>query len=105
MTQKILEEAKMRLQEVEGGISTLQAKYRECITKKEELELKCEQCEQRLRRSDKVHAPVKMCHEEFGWWNVGPVGGPPHFLRVSGVAWAGTASLRFPPSLPYPGLP
>lgn len=57
MTQKILEEAKMRLQEVEGGISTLQAKYRECITKKEELELKCEQCEQRLRRSDKVPCP------------------------------------------------
>lgn len=54
MTQKILEEAKQRLQEVEDGITTMQARYRECITKKEELELKCEQCEQRLGRADKV---------------------------------------------------
>ncbi|XP_054992649.1 dynein axonemal heavy chain 1 [Sorex araneus] len=54
LTQKILEEAKTRLQEVESGIFTLQAKYRECIAKKEELEQKCEQCEQRLGRSDKL---------------------------------------------------
>lgn len=54
MTQRILEEAKQRLREVEDGIATMQTKYRECITKKEELELKCEQCEQRLGRADKV---------------------------------------------------
>ncbi|XP_054451580.1 dynein axonemal heavy chain 1 [Pteronotus mesoamericanus] len=54
VTQKILEEAKQRLQEVEDGIATMQARYRECITKKEELELKCEQCEQRLGRADKL---------------------------------------------------
>lgn len=56
MTQKILEEAKQRLREVEDGIATMQAKYRECIAKKEELEMKCEQCEQRLGRADKVGA-------------------------------------------------
>uniref|UniRef100_A0A8C5KDU7 Dynein axonemal heavy chain 1 n=1 Tax=Jaculus jaculus TaxID=51337 RepID=A0A8C5KDU7_JACJA len=54
VTQRILEEAKQHLQEVEDGITTLQAKYRECISKKEELELKCQQCEQRLGRADKL---------------------------------------------------
>ncbi|VTJ73574.1 Hypothetical predicted protein [Marmota monax] len=54
VTQKILEEAKQRLQEVEEGIATMQAKYRECIAKKEELEVKCDQCEQRLNRADKL---------------------------------------------------
>ncbi|XP_062056155.1 dynein axonemal heavy chain 1 [Lepus europaeus] len=54
VTQKILEEAKQRLREVEDGIALIQAKYQECITKKEELELKCEQCEQRLSRADKL---------------------------------------------------
>lgn len=57
VTQRILEEAKHHLREVEDGISTLQAKYRECVTKKEELEMKCEQCEQRLGRADKVRPP------------------------------------------------
>uniref|UniRef100_A0A8D1UYI8 Dynein axonemal heavy chain 1 n=1 Tax=Sus scrofa TaxID=9823 RepID=A0A8D1UYI8_PIG len=54
VTQRILEEAKQRLHEVEDGIATMQAKYRECVAKKEELELKCEQCEQRLGRADKL---------------------------------------------------
>ena len=54
----MLEEAKQRLHEVEDGIATMQAKYRECIAKKEELELKCEQCEQRLGRADKVCTPL-----------------------------------------------
>ncbi|XP_021099656.1 dynein heavy chain 1, axonemal isoform X2 [Heterocephalus glaber] len=54
VTQRILEEAKQRLREVEDGIATMQAKYRECIAKKEELEMKCEQCEQRLGRADKL---------------------------------------------------
>ncbi|KFO25210.1 Dynein heavy chain 1, axonemal [Fukomys damarensis] len=53
VTQRILEEAKQRLREVEDGIATMQAKYRECTAKKEELEMKCEQCEQRLGRADK----------------------------------------------------
>lgn len=59
MTQRILEEAKQHLREVEDGIATLQAKYRECVAKKEELEMKCEQCEQRLGRADKVCAPLR----------------------------------------------
>ncbi|KAB1264267.1 Dynein heavy chain 1; axonemal [Camelus dromedarius] len=59
VTQRILEEAKQRLHEVEDGIATMQAKYRECIAKKEELELKCEQCEQRLGRADKVRVSLQ----------------------------------------------
>ncbi|XP_073667291.1 dynein axonemal heavy chain 1 [Tursiops truncatus] len=54
VTQRILEEAKQRLHKVEDGIAMMQAKYRDCIAKKEELELKCEQCEQRLGRADKL---------------------------------------------------
>ncbi|XP_075039903.1 dynein axonemal heavy chain 1 [Mixophyes fleayi] len=54
VTQKILDEAKASLNEVEEGIATLQAKYRDCVSKKEELEQKCEQCEQKLVRADKL---------------------------------------------------
>ncbi|XP_043932324.1 dynein axonemal heavy chain 1 [Protopterus annectens] len=54
VTQKILEAAKARLNEVEDGIATLQAKYKDCVSKKEELEFKCDQCEQRLVRADKL---------------------------------------------------
>ncbi|XP_064629143.1 dynein axonemal heavy chain 1-like isoform X2 [Lineus longissimus] len=53
-TQKILDEAVGKLREVEEGIATLQAKYDDCVNKKEELERKCEQCEQRLVRADKL---------------------------------------------------
>ncbi|XP_041081390.1 dynein heavy chain 1, axonemal [Polyodon spathula] len=54
VTQKILDEAKRRLEEVEGGIAMLQAKYKDCVSKKGELEVKCAQCEQRLVRADKL---------------------------------------------------
>ncbi|XP_063282706.1 dynein axonemal heavy chain 1 [Pelobates fuscus] len=53
-TQKILDEAKARLGAVEDGIATLEAKYKDCVSKKEELEHKCEQCEQKLGRADKL---------------------------------------------------
>ncbi|XP_050760847.1 dynein axonemal heavy chain 1 [Gymnogyps californianus] len=53
-TQQVLEEAKERLREVEGGIAMLQAKHKTCIAKKEELEMKCEQCQQRLGRANKL---------------------------------------------------
>ncbi|XP_050390512.1 dynein axonemal heavy chain 1 [Patella vulgata] len=53
-TQRMLDEAKGRLQEVEEGIATLQAKYEDCVRKKEELENKCEQCEGRLGRADQL---------------------------------------------------
>uniref|UniRef100_A0A8C4TYN4 Dynein axonemal heavy chain 1 n=1 Tax=Falco tinnunculus TaxID=100819 RepID=A0A8C4TYN4_FALTI len=51
-TQQVLEEAKKCLREAEGRIAMLQAKYKICIAKKEELEMKCEQCQQRLGRAD-----------------------------------------------------
>ncbi|XP_026529026.1 dynein heavy chain 1, axonemal [Notechis scutatus] len=53
-TQKILDEAKEHLREVEDGIAHLQAKYKGTLTTKEELEMKCDQCEQRLNRADKL---------------------------------------------------
>uniref|UniRef100_A0A8C5T8B7 Dynein axonemal heavy chain 1 n=1 Tax=Malurus cyaneus samueli TaxID=2593467 RepID=A0A8C5T8B7_9PASS len=51
-TQKVLDEAKQRLKAVEDGIAMLQAKYEACKANKEELEMKCEQCLQRLARAD-----------------------------------------------------
>ncbi len=42
------------LHDVEEGIATLQAKYDDCVRKKDELEMKCQQCEGRLVRADKV---------------------------------------------------
>ncbi|NXM42418.1 DYH1 protein, partial [Gymnorhina tibicen] len=53
-TQAVLEEAKQRLKEVEDGIAMLQAKYETCKATKEELEMKCELCLQRLARADVV---------------------------------------------------
>ncbi|XP_071943674.1 dynein axonemal heavy chain 1-like isoform X2 [Antedon mediterranea] len=53
-TQRVLDAARGRLREVEDGIATLQAKYNDCVAKKEELEMKCEQCEARLGRADKL---------------------------------------------------
>lgn len=53
-TQKVLDEAKEHLREVEDGIAHLQAKYKGTLATKEELEMKCDQCEQRLHRADKV---------------------------------------------------
>ena len=50
----MLDEAKARLREVEEGIATLQAKYEDCVAKKEELENKCDLCKVRLERADKV---------------------------------------------------
>ncbi|XP_029455356.1 dynein heavy chain 1, axonemal [Rhinatrema bivittatum] len=54
VTQKILDKAKARLYDVEVGIATLEATYKDCVSKKEELEQKCEQCEQKLTRADKL---------------------------------------------------
>ncbi len=53
-TQRILDGAKAHLQEVEDGIATLQAKYDDCVRKKDELEFKTQECEARLVRADKV---------------------------------------------------
>jgi len=49
-----LNDAKANLREVEEGLASLQAKYEECVAKKEELKDKCELCEARLNRAEKV---------------------------------------------------
>ncbi|KAM6256563.1 LOW QUALITY PROTEIN: dynein axonemal heavy chain 1 [Porphyrio hochstetteri] len=66
-TQKVLEEAKHHLREVEGGIATLQAKHKTCIAKKEELEAKCEQCQQRLGRASTLIN--SLADEKVRWQN------------------------------------
>ena len=53
-TQRQLDKAKAKLAEVEEGIASLQAKYDECISKKEDLEFKTNQCTARLGRAEKV---------------------------------------------------
>lgn len=50
----MLNEAKARLREVEEGITSLQAKYEECVAKKQELGDKCDLCTARLERAEKV---------------------------------------------------
>ena len=53
-TLKVLNESKARLREVEEGIASLQAKYEECVAKKQELGDKCDLCTARLERAEKV---------------------------------------------------
>lgn len=55
-TQRQLDKAKTKLCEVEEGIASLQAKYDECIAKKDDLEFKTNQCTARLGRAEKVRA-------------------------------------------------
>ena len=54
MTQRILDDAKEQLAGVESGIAILQAKYEDCLAKKDELDKKFQLCEARLIRADKV---------------------------------------------------
>lgn len=54
VTQRVLDDAKQKLAAVEDGIATLQAKYKDCLAKKEELDSKYQLCEGRLVRADKV---------------------------------------------------
>ncbi|RXN34314.1 dynein heavy chain axonemal [Labeo rohita] len=54
VTQRILDDAKEKLAAVEEGIATLQAKYHECLSKRDELDAKCQLCEIRLIRADKL---------------------------------------------------
>lgn len=53
-TQCILDKAKEQLAAVENGIASLEAKYQECLAKKEELDNKFQLCGARLIRADKV---------------------------------------------------
>ncbi|KAF6028262.1 hypothetical protein EB796_013428 [Bugula neritina] len=64
-TQRILDAAKAQLQEVEEGLATLQAKFDDCTRKKEELLNKCEECEGRLVRADKLIGGLA---DEKGRW-------------------------------------
>lgn len=66
-TLKILNEAKARLREVEEGIATLQAKYEECVAKKEELKEKCDLCSARLTRAEKVSTIVIIIWQYSKW--------------------------------------
>ena len=59
MTQHILDDAKEKLAAVEGGIATLQAKYQDCLAKKDELDNKYQLCESRLVRADKVRKVIR----------------------------------------------
>lgn len=54
VTQRILDDAKNKLADVEKGIATLEAKYHECLAKRDDLDAKCQLCETRLVRADKV---------------------------------------------------
>uniref|UniRef100_A0A3Q3STI9 Dynein, axonemal, heavy chain 1 n=1 Tax=Mastacembelus armatus TaxID=205130 RepID=A0A3Q3STI9_9TELE len=54
VTQRILDDAKEKLAAVENGIASLQAKYQECVAKKDELDKKYQLCETRLVRADKL---------------------------------------------------
>ncbi|XP_060766195.1 dynein axonemal heavy chain 1 [Neoarius graeffei] len=53
-TQAILKEAKEKLDAVEEGIAALEAKYQDCLAKRDDLENKCQLCENRLIRADKL---------------------------------------------------
>ncbi|XP_031423008.1 dynein axonemal heavy chain 1 [Clupea harengus] len=53
-TQLILDDAREKLGNVEEGIATLQAKYSDCLAKRDELDSKCQLCEKRLVRADKL---------------------------------------------------
>ena len=64
-TQRILDAARKRLAEVEEGIATLQAKYEDCIRKKDELQTKTQECEGRLVRADKLIGGLA---DEKGRW-------------------------------------
>ena len=55
----MLNESKAKLCEVEEGIASLQAKYEECVAKKQELGDKCELCTARLERAEKVRVYIE----------------------------------------------
>nr|XP_023655546.1 dynein heavy chain 1, axonemal [Paramormyrops kingsleyae] len=54
VTQNVLEDAKKKLVSVEENVAALQAKYHDCLSKRDELDSKCTLCEQRLVRADKL---------------------------------------------------
>lgn len=65
VTMRQLEDARAKLKAVEDRVATLQAKYDECIRKKEDLENKSQQCEGRLLRAEKL---INGLSSEKGRW-------------------------------------
>lgn len=59
VTQCIWDDAKEKLAVVEDGVATLQAKYQDCLSKKDELDNKYQLCEARLVPADKVRRREK----------------------------------------------
>ncbi|TTB85611.1 Dynein heavy chain 1, axonemal [Bagarius yarrelli] len=53
-SQNVVRKAKERLAAVEDGLAALEAKYQECLAKRDELDSKCQLCECRLVRADKL---------------------------------------------------
>lgn len=51
---------------MEGGIASLQAKYEDCLAKKDELDKKYQLCEARLIRADKVRGREKIRQHFMG---------------------------------------
>lgn len=60
MTERILDDAKEQLAAMESGRATLQAKFHECVAKKEELDKKYQLCEARLIQTEKVRRRHKI---------------------------------------------
>ncbi|KAL0978572.1 hypothetical protein UPYG_G00172390 [Umbra pygmaea] len=54
VTERVLDIAKEKLTKVEQGIAMLQAKYQECLSKRDELDAKCQLSENRLINADKL---------------------------------------------------
>ena len=65
-TQRILDAAKQRLKDVENGLLALQAKYNDCVKKKQDLETKTKECEARLVRADKVYFTLSVTSSKYG---------------------------------------
>ncbi|GFS18450.1 dynein heavy chain 1, axonemal [Elysia marginata] len=61
-TEKILAQAKQKLQVVEEGVFRLQKRYNDSMNKKQGLEDKCKLCQARLDRADKVR---ELCQARF----------------------------------------
>lgn len=62
---------------MEGGIASLQAKYEDCLAKKDELDKKYQLCEARLIRADKVRGREKIRQHFMG----------PHGDRLETERW------------------
>ncbi|XP_036957739.1 dynein heavy chain 1, axonemal isoform X2 [Acanthopagrus latus] len=65
VTERILDDAKEQLAAMESGRATLQAKFHECVAKKEELDKKYQLCEARLIQTEKLIG--ELADEKVRW--------------------------------------